>query len=84
MQIVFELWPSVAQMARDLGEKDVTVRAWKARGNIPAGQDVKLVNAARKLGKALTYEHLARLRAGEDDVVIPNTDCNGSAQKKVS
>ncbi|MBR9766003.1 MAG: hypothetical protein GYB53_21430 [Rhodobacteraceae bacterium] len=82
MQIVFELWPSVAQMARDLGEKDVTVRAWKARGSIPAGQDVKLVKAASELGKALTYEHLARLRAGDSDVVIPNADCNVTDQKK--
>jgi len=71
MQAVLDLWSSQEELARDIGEKGVTVRAWKARGSIPASRDLKLVAAAGRRGIGLTLEHIARLRAGESDVVIP-------------
>ena len=77
MKQVFGIWDNSAQMARDLGESDNTVRAWKKRKSIPSDRDVKLVEAANSRGHLLTFEHLAKLRAGDHDVVIPATDCNG-------
>ena len=79
MQQVFAIWSNGAQMARDLGESDNTVRAWKKRRSIPSDRDVKLVEAAQGRGHLLTFEHLAQIRAGAHDVVIPSTDCNGGA-----
>lgn len=81
MEQVFEIWPTAAELARDLGEKEVTVRAWKGRGRIPADRDVALVRLAPKYGKALTFEHLARIRAGETDVSIPDAKCNPDNEK---
>ncbi len=78
MQQVFEIWPTTAQMARELGEKEVTVRAWKRRGRIPAEKDIELVRTAKSHGKNLTFENLAKIRAGESDVVICDADCNDS------
>lgn len=81
MEKIFEIWPSAAEMARDLGEKEVTVRAWKGRRSIPADRDVALVRLAPKHGKALTFEHLARIRAGDRDVSIPDTLCNPAGEE---
>jgi hypothetical protein len=80
MKAVIELWPSAEAMAADIGEKGVTVRAWKQRENIPADRDLKLIEAAGRRGIGLTLEHLARLRAGQTDVVIPVADCNAAAR----
>ncbi len=77
MKAVIDLWPSAEALADDLDEKGVTVRAWKQRENIPADRDLKLIAAASKRGIGLTLEHLARLRAGQTDVVIPVAECNG-------
>lgn len=69
MDGIFDLWPSMAELARDLGEKEVTVRAWKRRGSIPANRHVAVVEAADRRGLGLSFEALARAcaRAGQAD-----------------
>ena len=62
MQQVFEIWPTMAEMARDLGLSPINVRHWKRRG-IPPKHDLQIVQAARKRGASLSLESLARLRA---------------------
>lgn len=59
---LFEMWPTVTAMAKDLGEPEHTVRAWKRRGNIPADRDVLLVKRAKEIESGLTFEKLAVMR----------------------
>lgn len=61
---VIELWPSAAELGRDLGGvMDVTARAWKARG-IPGEYWEGVVAAAARRGfAAVTLELLSRLAA---------------------
>lgn len=62
MEQIFDMWPSMADFARDMGEKYPTVAAWKQRRNIPAHRDFDVVAAANRRGLALTIEELARAR----------------------
>lgn len=62
MDKIFSLWPTVAELARDIGENPITVRAWRRRRSIPADRDLLLVEAARRRGAALTLEDLAAAR----------------------
>lgn len=56
-------WPSAAALARDLGEKEVTVRAWRARG-IPGAYWNRIVAAAQARDLAtVTLERLALVAA---------------------
>jgi hypothetical protein len=62
---VIGLWPSATELARDLGVKEVTARAWKARG-IPAQYWADLVSAANNRNlTGVTFERLAALAARE-------------------
>ncbi len=61
---ILDLWPTRAEVARDIGYPDVTVRAWGNRNRIASAADVALVNAAKRRGFDLTFEELARSRAG--------------------
>ncbi|WP_201151272.1 hypothetical protein [Rhodovulum sulfidophilum] len=61
MDEIFEIWPSLAEMARDMGEKYPTVAAWKRRG-IPARRDADVIAAARQRGFDLTYEQIGLAR----------------------
>lgn len=60
---ILDLWPTRADVARDIGYPDVTVRAWGNRDSIPGVADVPLVSAAKRRGFALTFEMLAHSRA---------------------
>ncbi|GMG82610.1 hypothetical protein LNKW23_18230 [Paralimibaculum aggregatum] len=60
MDDIFDSWPSMAEMARDIGELDVTVRGWRRRGMIPAWAHLRIVEAARARGLDLTFEDIAR------------------------
>ena len=62
MQAIFALWDTVTQMARDLGESEHTVRAWKRRNSIPGDRDVLIVEHAKRIGKPVTFEELAQIR----------------------
>lgn len=58
---VIDLWPSAAELARDLGVKEVTARAWRSRG-IPAEYWRELVKAANDRGiTGVTFDRLAAL-----------------------
>jgi hypothetical protein len=61
---VIALWPSAADLSRDMhGVKEVTVRAWKKRG-IPAEYWPEIVALAQGRGfAAVTLELLASLAA---------------------
>jgi hypothetical protein len=61
---IIELWPSAAELSRDLTYvKEVTVRAWKVRG-IPAEYWAEIATAALARGiRGVTIKRLARLAA---------------------
>lgn len=63
MKQIVDIWPSVAELARDLSLPYPTVAAWRQRGNIPARYDLSLVAAARSRGVVLTLDQLAEARA---------------------
>lgn len=62
MQNIFDIWPSLADMASDLGRPYPTVAAWKQRGRIPSDYDFDIVAAAAKRGHIITVETLAMAR----------------------
>lgn len=62
MEKVFSIWTNAAQLAREIGENPVTVRAWRNRGSVPADRDLALIEAAGKRGATLTLEDLAEAR----------------------
>lgn len=57
MQMLLQIWPSVAAMAKDLGLPYQTVASWGVRG-IPARRAPAIVAAARARGHALTLDDL--------------------------
>lgn len=61
MDDIFDIWPSTADLARELGRPYTTVAAWKIRG-IPANHDGELIEAARRRGVDLSFERLHDLR----------------------
>lgn len=61
------MWPTLADLAKDLGKPYPTVAAWKQRGSIPARYDMALISAAKQRGRNLTLEQLARARSVSED-----------------
>ena len=45
---IFSVWPSDADLGRDIGVSYPTVSAWKQRGSIPAAYWRDIIRAARK------------------------------------
>jgi len=64
MDHISHIWPTMAELAADLGKPYPTVFAWKQRGRIPADYDFDLIEAASARGKVLTLEELAQARRG--------------------
>ena len=62
MEQIISLWPSMRDLAEDLGQPYSTVTSWKQRGSIPAKFDLDLIAAASGRGKSLTLEQLALAR----------------------
>lgn len=61
---IFALWPSDAELGRDIGLRYNTVSAWKQRGSIPGAYWRDLVRAAQRRGHfGVTAEILADLHA---------------------
>lgn len=59
---VIALWGTASNLARDIGEKDVTVRAWGNRGNIPPRYWPSIERAAKRRGfKTVTVATLAEI-----------------------
>jgi hypothetical protein len=60
---VIELWPTAAELGRDIEVSAVLVRAWKVRG-IPSEYWIDVVNSAQQRGiVGVTLELLAQLSA---------------------
>lgn len=62
MQHIRHIWPTVKDIADDLGVPYTTAHSWGVRGRIPADYDLDLIEAAKKRGKLLTLEELAEAR----------------------
>ena len=60
---IIGIWPSLREAAAEIGVDRETVKSWAQRNRIPAEHDVAVVRAASARGVALSYEHLAQLRA---------------------
>jgi len=59
---ILALWPSIADLGRDLGVPYSTVAAWKQRGSIPVAYWRGLTQAARSRGlREVTSELLVAL-----------------------
>ena len=59
---ILRLWPSIADLGRDLGVPYPTVAAWKQRGSIPVAYWRALIDAARSRGlREITSELLVEL-----------------------
>lgn len=59
---VITRWRSAEELADDIGETGLLVRAWKARDNIPPPHWPKIAQAAEKRGfKDITIPFLADL-----------------------
>ena len=59
---VIELWPTAAELAREISVKEVTVRAWKFR-TIPAEYWKDIEAAAKARGLAVSIDDLAEMAA---------------------
>ncbi len=68
MESIFNIWPSLVELAKDLGREYPTVAAWKQRGHIPAKYDLDLIAAASKRGSSLSLSDLAQARR------VPSSD----------
>lgn len=64
MEHIMRIWPSLAELAKDLGKPYPTVAAWKQRGRVPADYDFDLIEAANRKGHVLTLDQLAQARRG--------------------
>jgi hypothetical protein len=65
---IFAVWPSDADLARDIGVPYPTVAAWKQRGSVPVAYWRALLRAARKRGfRQITANLLVDLHAASDD-----------------
>lgn len=63
---VINKWPATVDLAADVGVKEVTARAWKARNIIPAEYWTKVIAAAeRREIDGVTCELLADLAASK-------------------
>jgi hypothetical protein len=62
MNAIFDIWPTMAEMAQDLGLPYQTVAAWRSRG-IPYRRFEAVLRAAEARGHALTLEDLLNERA---------------------
>ncbi|MFK8253796.1 hypothetical protein [Ancylobacter terrae] len=61
---IFTLWPTDADLGRDIGVSYPAVAAWKRRGSIPAAYWRDIVAAARRRGfRDVTADTLAELHA---------------------
>jgi hypothetical protein len=93
---IFAIWPTDADLAREIGMSYSTVSAWKQRGSIPVAYWHAILDAAHRRGHLeLTADLLVELHAGasgdaragfaEDDAVYkapPEASDRGDNQTK--
>lgn len=61
---VIDRWPSINELASDIGEKPFKVAKWKQRNNIPADYWLRLISAARKRRISLDEIVLTKIADG--------------------
>jgi len=72
---VVALWPSAADLARDLGVQEVTARAWKTRGAIPPAYWLEVEAAATARGISyVTVDLLAEIAARDGGRAEPSPE----------
>lgn len=62
MDAIFDLWPSVAALAEDLGRNYHTVVSWRRRSFFPAELDTDLMAAAQRRKLPVSLPRLAKAR----------------------
>lgn len=62
---IFEALGGVTAIARETGNPVQTVHSWKAEGNIPHWRRAAVIEAAKRLDKALPPDLLAYLVSSE-------------------
>jgi len=60
LQDIFQIWDSLADMARDLDLPYQTVAKWAQRERIPSEAWSAVIEAAKLEGHELTFEQLAK------------------------
>ena len=65
MEKIFTIWDNLKDMASDLGRPYPTVAAWHQRQRIPAHHDAAIVAASKRLGKPISFEEIAQIRAAQ-------------------
>ncbi|TNF19166.1 MAG: hypothetical protein EP318_15535 [Rhodobacteraceae bacterium] len=74
MEHLLHIWPTVQSIADDIGAKYQTVAGWKTR-RVPPARFAELINAARRRGFLLTFEHLTgELTAAPQPIPVPRED----------
>lgn len=63
---IFQIWESLAQMARELGIEYQTVCKWQQRGRIPPESWDAVIAAALKKGKTVSVVELNRVNKPRD------------------
>lgn len=70
MKRIFDIWPTLKEMAADLGKPYPTVAAWHARKSIPAKYDAQIINKAKSRGSDISFEDIAIERAQGDGATV--------------
>lgn len=58
---IIDLWPSIAELARDIGEPYETVRQWRLRDSIPVRAFTRIVRAAARRDLNVSTDDLIRI-----------------------
>jgi hypothetical protein len=60
---LIEQWPSLAELAADIGQKPEAVQKWKQRNSVPSVHWLALIDAAKRRGIKLSMETLAQIQS---------------------
>jgi hypothetical protein len=71
--VLTEIWPTWAELARDLGVPYPTVASWPKRG-LPPRRIPDIIRAAKARGKDLTFEVLMPLTQQPTPTPQPEAD----------
>ncbi|WP_366656586.1 carph-isopro domain-containing protein [Fodinicurvata sp. EGI_FJ10296] len=71
--MIINLWPSAADLARDIGVPYQTVAAWRRRNSIPPRHWQSIISAGSRRGVSLTVECLAGAALRRDGKALSDT-----------
>ena len=63
LQDIFEIWPSLSEMADDLGQLEDTVYRWKQRGRIPEDVWPSVIEKAAVRERLVTASQIMKFNA---------------------